>query len=443
MRLGMDGVNNDAVCLSGLAPSPLLFCFRNYAYKRSGNCASHGCGYEVRMTPYFMILAFLIAMTLIDRPRWHNLIGAICAIVLVIFAGLRYETGFDWLEYETYFDYSAPLGLQQPDIESQLGYQFEIGYVFLNRLLITFGLDFEYLLFFSSIFGIVPILLVARVYKSSVAFVFLVYFGFVFLVTQMAILRQSLAFGALLMGITATCQRRTVTAMLWVIIAVAFHSFVLALAPLLFIKRIWVNAKIVIAVSIFGLALSFIGVNVFVWLSERIFSFAGVDLIATKIEFYAGIQPNAISPQTLILIVWHSCFLIYIDKKYKNFDDVSIRTAYLFTIACLLFHCYFAIYPIFWQRAMAMAFVIQAAIIYRDFVLQEMQPLKPLLAKAIVSFASLFALSYTLFAESSIVYIPYQNIVILDWTNERGDGRLRYLEARREGSEAIRQSRLN
>ena len=84
------------------------------------------------MTAYIVVAALLTALALIDAafPRSSRDWGLVATAIVIVFGAFRYQTGYDWLAYETFFDESVDLetalyvGLPQRDIPMEPLYEF-------------------------------------------------------------------------------------------------------------------------------------------------------------------------------------------------------------------------------------------------------------------------------------------------------------------------------
>lgn len=365
------------------------------------------------MTIYLTVAATLaiLAMLTTWRKEWATWAGIAASVTLIAFAGFRYRTGYDWPAYEMIFaavpDLSGAVcnGIPRMDV------LVEPLFLWLNIAIKTFGGGIETMIFVVAMVNIAMVHVVVSRISKSMAIVWLVYFGLIFIVAQMAVLRQALASSFALLALLLAVEKRPVSSVLSMIASLGFHITGAFFAPLL-VLRWWRPA--------WWLAAAIVGVGVLVAISDVSVAHAGIaaispmlpDWIAFKLTFYAATKLAPISIGTAGLIGFHILLLavLYVAPTQKERHDPFVVMGIWVTIWVLIAHLYLSEMPIFWNRIMMVSIPWQIATVYR---LDAVRIASVWLRGGAVTGLAVFsasALFYTLSAPSSAPYLPYQTV---------------------------------
>lgn len=202
---------------------------------------------------YYLILVILILASLYESANFYGptlvtglsnkgknnkLIFVVLAFVLIMLAGLRYQTGQDWMTYKYLFD--NPYDLIWWTYE-------EHGYILLNRF---FGFFFDNYYLFQFLINIFcGIIIFKEIYKKSQSpiFILLVYyiFNYTFLI-DMTMNRMHIAIAILIVGKRFIDDRRVIPWGLVVLLAMQFHVTAVLTFPLFWTSKIRISRKIAI-----------------------------------------------------------------------------------------------------------------------------------------------------------------------------------------------------
>jgi hypothetical protein len=364
-------------------------------------------------------------------------------IALIVFGGLRYETGFDWVEYEQYLYFSPRLGDTNLYISIDT-FEAEPGFALLNILFRTAGLGFQWLAFSIAAFNLIVLYRFISRYTPLVALIFLWYFGILFLTGQMSTMRQALSVSFIYLAIMSIDRGKSSIALLMSAAAVAFHTFSLAFLPFIFITRNPPKFSLVIFLAIAGFSITLGGTDFFRLFATNVLSIVDGGLISSKIAIYASFEAASISMFALLLLLWNLLFFgvsrFAIDRRWLVMDRFALTGLWM-TFASIIAHTYLATFPIVWNRLMMVTFVLQA-IVYTRIVLSGQSPIRTLSpiigGLGVLSGASL---TFLLTGSQALVFKPYQSMAIVWVRGPYGDGRLRYQVIRGENDQIARETK--
>ena len=389
---------------------------------------------------YFVVFAALLALSLVEgqtRSRWP---GYTCGAILALMAGLRYETGFDWADYERHFLLSPPFGTTNI-YASITTITVEPGYELLTRVLRSLGANFQVMIFICGTFSVWALVRLTARFSPLIGVVLLWYYGFLFLPGPLATMRQTLSIAFVYLAIIDMNDKRWARAATWSAIALSLHTFSVIFI-LIELGRLWrPTLRAAAGAALLGFALSTAGNNLFVSIADFVASAAGAGFVADKMQVYSSFAGASISPLSLALVAWHLGFIWLIQRKSPG-DDYIVSIALSSAFWIVILHSLFAPLPILWNRFMLVCFPLEAIVLCRIYR-PELSRLETRIAAVIAaSVGSALALVYTMLNEQSLVYKPYQNIVITWVRGPYGDGRGRYEYIRQVNDQIFKQQKL-
>ena len=383
------------------------------------------------MTAYLVMIGVLSILALIENSHPSSFIGKLSAFLLIIFAGLRYETGFDWMAYELYYETTSPIWSNIPQyIEPSL--LVEPGFALFNLFCKSIGLPFQGFLFSITAINILTIYFFTKRYTERVCLVLLVYFGFAFLAAQMAAIRQSLSYSFILIAFIRYDTKKTWSSFVCSITAVSIHTFSLVFVPLIYFRPPRLPLQIVVLIMVFGISMSLYGINFIPLIADNILPILGSNLITTKLELYGGFDGHTISRASLAFIPLHLSvyYLLTTKKPMYTATDTNLTSFTISVTFLILFaHSYFGLFPAFWNRVSYLAFLLQAAALTARYAAYFRDPVVPVAATSFAGAAAAAITIYTLSSPSSLPFTPYQNAAVVWLSGDYGDGRSRYAYA--------------
>lgn len=373
----------------------------------------------------FILLMFFAFFELFNvNSRYKKIRYWIGYMIVMLLAGLRYETGGDWTSYTEIFNSMEPID----QILAGNGYYYswsgmEIGYKLLNSV-VKFVVDNVQLLFFVVALIISTILFrTIPVYSPLPQLSVLVYFGVLFFALDMIVIRQGMAVAIIFYAYRYIIERKFWYLFGFAVLASLFHLSALIIIPLYFIlNRTYSNTLLVSFFLVFNLIL----ILQIRWMSPMLQ--AGLSLIinptlAVKLSNYLTNEVYAVGRGlTFGFLVNIITFIVLILNRkrlsqYKYFNlFFNIFIAYLFVYSCMSelveignrLKYYFMI-----------SFVVLLPMlvdIYRIFTN------KLILYFGVCAFAFMYARGQLLELPIGAAFNPYQNYIIYSITNKPSTG---------------------
>src|SRR5574344_221881 len=263
---------------------------------------------------YIFAIAFLSTFAILDvfnkefLEKYKMIFVFSCFIFLVFHDGFRWETGTDWIPYNTFFEgLTIKYGIDDSE--------FDIGYVLLNYViriltdsytiyLVIYAVSF-YLLFFFSIFKL-----------SKLPFVSLLLF-YMITVPYLGMNRQFISMALFSVGLVFLTKNKKMYFLLIILLGLFFHKTILLGLLALFVNKKIPN-KILLSLLIVVMLMSLAGI--INYLSLGAFVFLGND-IEKKMDFYTLNADNINIIFTILAFIrkfiWIAILLIF-DKKIEN-----------------------------------------------------------------------------------------------------------------------------
>lgn len=365
------------------------------------------------MITYFAILILLMANTLISLwlSKYKKIAAYSSTILLIFFSGLRFETGYDWQGYESFYRSIFGInGILCIGIPKHL-LVVEPLFFFLNVIFKSFTANIFYLNFFIAIFNMSVIHFVCSRLSRSVPQMWMLYYGLAFLISQMTTIRQGIASSIIILSIYFASKHKIKCAIFALFFAMGFHVSSIIFLPLIFLRKLLPTKKVILAIVFLGLLFSVSGLQI----QNHIFRFASTIpnlWMASKFSSYFN-SNHAISLGTFGIIIYHLFVLTILIYKTTNSEKKTaevIITIWL-TLLSIASHLYFPGLPSIWNRVMFVTLPIQVATLYRLDFLQN-SGLKFITISVVGIFLlSSISLFYSLKKESSNAFIPYYSIL--------------------------------
>lgn len=167
---------------------------------------------------YLSIFSILLILAIAEVLLKNKKISILTSGLLAIVAGLRYYTGYDFKPYHNfYLELDNIFEVFNGSIDA------ESGFLFINYIFKSLGLNFYFFIFFFSILSIVLLSNFAYKYTPFPSLVLVYYFARFFLVRDMGQIRSALACIVLLYAIPYIIKKNPVKFLLIVFIASLFH----------------------------------------------------------------------------------------------------------------------------------------------------------------------------------------------------------------------------
>lgn len=266
-----------------------------------------------------------------------NIIAWLLIVGLILFAGLRYYSGFDYGNYSIMF-YKSLVGYRSQHVE--------YGYYFLNRILGMVTENPQWIFFIMATITLFIKGTAISKLSKKIWFSIFIYYSMFFLVYDMGQIRSSLSQALGLIAMYLFTKNKKKTAFICILIAACFHTSSIILMLLFFVKDKRYSVKqILITYVVFVILgqlmdLHFIGVlakeHINGNLGVKIYRYTASSLFAKKIGLSANVIFDFIVLILFLLVRWYN----YInDKKFDYFFNVYFWGMCIY----LLFNRYFVL----------------------------------------------------------------------------------------------------
>lgn len=369
---------------------------------------------EGKIYLFFYLSFFLLVVfeTKIKSQSFKNLVLFFLTVLLILFSGLRWETGTDWESYKELFD---SLELDWTFLLNV--YSFDLGYVILNALIKFFTSNYSIFLLIDSIIAISLVYVFLKKKSQNPLISFFVFYNAFFVAQFMGSNRRMISLGAGLFLLYYVYNHNFKKYSIWQLIAFLFHRSSILLAIAWFVpKKRFSSSKIFI---ILGLSI-IIGIpqipfKTMGYIGEILSSLGSNPFIDKMIYYYenneAIISENTNPIIMLILssikrLVFIIFYLIIIMKQKMKLDGL---TDYFFNIYIIGFAIYllFNGSPIFQMLSTYFTF-IEVVLIGRFWAYCQIK--NKIMFMFILFFYGFFQLLSSLAAYPDL-YIPYQSFL--------------------------------
>ncbi|WP_455664383.1 EpsG family protein [Phocaeicola sp.] len=261
---------------------------------------------------YILIWAYLLICSLTCQRKnilWGNI------LVLSVIAGLRAVTvGVDTKNYLRIFEWIADGG----------GEFIEPGWFYLCKMVLSFGMEYNMLLWIVSVMTLIPVAFVVSQKSPNPSLSIFFYYSLYFYLNSFNIMRQILSVSFVFLGYIYLEQGRKKAYVFWVCIATLFHLSALSALGLLWIDKIKLTSAKIILLLCLSFLLGSLVINDML-LAYIIGDYAN----ATK-----GLRESLGGVYVLGLLV-NSFFLIIYFTTYKNKRNSFWMKIFFIGLVCM------------------------------------------------------------------------------------------------------------
>lgn len=346
------------------------------------------------------IVLWLLAWTTIARPAHAHLAHRTALVIFIAVAGLRFETGYDWLAYERYFQ-----GISDADY-CYIGPVMEPLFWALAKLVALFSSDIQLLFFVIILINAAVLWRFCRYFEGNFAIAVATIFGWIYLTLYMGTLRQSLAICMFMLAFIALDRGRRAIGSILGLSGSGWQLSSLIYLPLLW-RAPW--QLVLRFAEIFCIACIFYLLLLPNTGDMLIYIFAKLDLgfISDKLRTYQTLGMREVTAPMIGYLLLNCGFLVYAKRRLvRDTTDILLLAPLMLTI---IFQAVLADYPIFWMRIMFLSLPCQAVFIGRT--LQRENTVLRFIYLPCVMLLSFAALAY--FGRNPVTispYVPYQSI---------------------------------
>ena len=297
---------------------------------------------------YMFLFAFCVGILILNndiKKDQKKYLEIATLFVLCIVSGTRYNLGgSDYSVYKTTFDSLPTLRVFFADFahlhEHYFTFGFETGYLFLNSLVKTIGMNFYGFTLIHSVIFYVCLYIGLKRYVDNLNLLIIVFLYKLFFYNTFLSMRQSITIAIFLIAMHYIEEKKPVKYFALCTVAVFFHTAALILFPVYFIRKITLSKdKMILANVIFipTILISFLNVPIM-----KLFSFAislsGNPVIVMKANNLisaAAASPIGIFHTLEYLMIM--TLIIYNYEKIINIDEHAEFILKLFMILLPVF----------------------------------------------------------------------------------------------------------
>ena len=392
------------------------------------------------MNTYLLIFLLLLCFAFLEISNVSNktlkVLHTVIAFVFIFVAGLRFETGVDWLAYQEYFDEIMPL--HEAFLNNSLSNVFlnlDVGYSLLNSIVKMFGGNIQVVFFIISLTSTVLLIKNLKYYSNHVLTSLFVFFSFFFFIFDMSGLRQGLAIQIVLFSLRFITERKFKQFLLCIVLATSIHWT----AIILLLLYVFANKKVSIKYTVF---LFFISIVIFTfkikWVGGVLGDLAGslnaFSTLSNKLTVYT--TSEVFSKErgwdlfsiynflriTIIVLLAH----LFKNKMEKNLPHFTIFYNFmLLELVCIF--CLFEFFEI--SERLRYYFTIAEIIFLANLIFILRNHIVRIFALMLLTICIfLNAYPFLLQFPSTVAYQPYQNYLIYTIFDLRSDGYSRLQE---------------
>lgn len=205
---------------------------------------------------FLFILTYLLSFLDLSNVKYKHkqMLFLFIAFILILFAGLRYEIGFDYFSYFRIFTDSH-------NLNNIFSHGIEPGFYLLNWFFNLFFNNFYFLIFFIALVTIVLKVNFINKYSIYIFIPLFYYYALDFLPREMGQIRHALAISILLFSIKYIFEEDFLKFIFLIIIATSIHYTSLIFIPAYFFNKIKLDKKKMLFLITFSLGLALININ--------------------------------------------------------------------------------------------------------------------------------------------------------------------------------------
>lgn len=363
---------------------------------------------------FFVLLVFSILEISNQKKINPKILIGLSWGILVLVAGLRYETGTDWPLYQAILDKVPPISKLFTAEGLKLITLRETGFIILCSVFKQFGLGLQVLFFFVTLFNITLITKSLSHYTKYIVTGLFVYYSVVYLKMEFATIRQAIAASICFFSFRYIQERKMWKYFILIFIAFLFHRSALIMFPLYFLLNIRFSNKVHLAVLFLGCAIMFFHIP---WFNQSLLfitKFMGKAyyeraVLYTSDEIFG--TNRLISVEFLLNIFLVSLFLFY--RKYLDAKKYGNLFLNLFMMGIITYYYFYESITMSYRFRLYFLYSLILLFPYLIEVIREYAGLKKyaLIAVLLICCSAYNGKIYLHIPPPSILYNPYQNYI--------------------------------
>lgn len=338
----------------------------------------------------YLLPALVVILNLKDKNKLYGFVEYFFLLLLVIFVGLSYQIGGDWIWYLRNFEIFGNINFLE------FNYSYNYGFVFINWFFYKIGASYYFVKIFCALLLVISIKFFFTSFKIDRLLAYCIFFPLGIVVISMGFVRQGCALSFLMISLTFLLNKKYLQSYIFFLIGVSFHKSMLIFFPILYI----ISPK-------YKLIIPFI---------LLIFIYFFYDHLSHLIKIYLGSEKGVhydVSRGSYVRTIMTLMPAVLFITFFNTFDIQIIAKKILlyFSIFIIIISFLTILYPTFVDRILLYLVFFQA-IIYSLFC--ELFSLKnKMYLKSIFVLIYLFILNFFLnFGFHANFWIPYKNILL-------------------------------
>ena len=356
-------------------------------------------------------------------------------IILVLVAGLRYETGGDWSIYGHIFEKINPI--KEVLSGSGFGFNREMGFVFLCSLIKQFGGTLQTVFFLVTLLNLSLITYSLKIYTKYIIVGLLVYYCMLYFSLEMIFIRQSTAVAFCFFAMKYVKQNNFWKYLLFVFIASLFHRTSLLMIPLYWIFKYRMNNIVITIVILLGGVVMFFNIPWLKGVLLLVSNFLGPEF-GNRAIYYTSESRFSVSREISVGFLLNLFILAAVLWRRPQIEKTEHGNTFInmYVVSLMIYYYGYEFFEI--NSRFRLSYLISVIVLF-PLLLESFK----FMILRIFSFVSLvvycFIFSQAIFLERppAIPYNPYQNYLIYKWFNKKSTG----LERAKEGDKQFSKQR--
>ena len=266
--------------------------------------------YTICFVIFLLAAVFFDVFTTKQIKKYENGFFIVGCILLIVMAGIRVNTGYDFQSYKIIFENVKSQNILQI-FSGGWSLVVEPGYLILNY--IFKALSFQQFVFVIAVLSISLKTSFINKYVEKKMLCLLIYYSMYFLLYDMGIMRQGIAIGILFWAYDAILKDNKFKFFILIVIATLVHSSSFLFLIVYFVKNEKYSIKIYCGI-LFG-ALGISAINIFGWIARNI----PIAFIQNKMFYYL----NSVSDESIFNSIIKRIFILLVITYNLNFESIQ------------------------------------------------------------------------------------------------------------------------
>lgn len=266
--------------------------------------------YTICFVIFLFAAVFFDVFTTKQIKKYENGFFIAGCFLLIVMAGIRTNTGYDFQSYKVIFENVKSQNILQI-FSGGWSLVVEPGYLIINYLFK--GLSFQQFVFIIAVLSISLKTTFINKYVEKKMICLFIYYSMYFLLYDMGIMRQGLAIGILFWAYDAILKDNRFKFFALIVIATLVHSSSVLFIIVYFVKNEKYSRKVYWGILLGALAFSTI--NIFGWIARNI----PIAFIQNKMFYYL----NSVSDESIINSIIKRLFILLIVTYNLDFENIQ------------------------------------------------------------------------------------------------------------------------